>query len=110
MGKENDNVPYTIIARVAEFYHLGVHEIQARSRQARVAHPRQVAVFLIREKTGLSFPSIGKVFGIDHTTAMYAYKKIKNVLAVNLQLQGEIQKIKASLEKSGVEGYVDKKQ
>ncbi len=87
-----------IVTVVARFYGIDVSEIKRRTRQAHIVIPRQIAVYLLRDMVGLSFPSIGKIFSFDHTTAMYACDKIKNSLATDSKLNGEIQKIKASLD------------
>ena len=43
---------------------------------------RQIAMYLCRELTGLSLPKIGAQFGNrDHTTVMYADRKINQLLA-----------------------------
>ena len=46
-------------------------------RRARiVSHPRQIAMFLAREMTGLSFPRIGQHFACDHTTIIHAVRRL----------------------------------
>jgi chromosomal replication initiator protein len=46
-----------------------------------LAQSRQIAMYLCRELTDLSLPKIGQAFGRDHTTVMYAQKKILNEMA-----------------------------
>ena len=45
-----------------------------------VAEPRQMAMYLIRKLTNLSLPDIGKEFGRDHTTVLYAIRKVEVAL------------------------------
>jgi chromosomal replication initiator protein len=58
--------------------HFGVStdELVSSARSARVAWPRQVAMYLSRELTGASLPSIGREFGgRDHTTVLHACRR-----------------------------------
>lgn len=65
---------------VAEYFGVTVEELKAAKRDQRVVKPRQIAMYIIRELTGASFPHIGEEFGSrDHTTVLYAYGKIQNM-------------------------------
>lgn len=64
---------------VAEFFHIKVSELRAKTRTRSVVYPRQIAMYLIRCLTTHSLPEIGKYFGgRDHTTVLHAYNKINN--------------------------------
>lgn len=61
----------------AEF-RLPKEALDSDSRRHAWAHPRQIAMYLCRDMTTYSFPQIGRLFGNrDHTTALYAYRKVK---------------------------------
>ena len=48
-------------------------------REPSICYPRQMAMFLAREMTGHSLPSIGRFFGNrDHTTVLHAVRAVKN--------------------------------
>jgi len=95
-GEEEERARYLqekIIAFVAVFYRIDPAEIKRRTRAVRIVVPRQIAVYLLRELTGLSWPCIGKIFSFDHTTAIHAYQKIKRNRAADARLNNEIQQI-----------------
>ncbi|HWI21614.1 MAG TPA: chromosomal replication initiator protein DnaA [Baekduia sp.] len=72
----------TIQQAVAATYGIEVSELVSGSRTARLAWPRQVAMYLCREHTSETLPAIGRQFGgRDHTTVMYACKKTNERLA-----------------------------
>jgi len=71
----------TIIAATAEYFETTVEELRGPGKTRAVAMPRQIAMYLCRELTDLSLPKIGQAFGRDHTTVMYAEKKIKKEMA-----------------------------
>jgi len=84
-----------IIQTVSEFYELKEKEILSSSRKKEIVKPRQVAMYLLRKELKNSFPSIGRKFGgKDHTTTIYAYKKIIKELEKNEQLEEEINLIR----------------
>ena len=66
---------------VSDYYKIKVAEFFSKKRTRAIARPRQVAMWLCREVTSHSFPEIGDAFGgRDHTTVMYAVKKIEKKL------------------------------
>jgi len=84
-----------IIQAVAEFYDLKEKEILSSTRKKEIVKPRQIAMYLLRNELKTSFPFIGKKFGgKDHTTAIYACKKIKKELKEDSKLSNELELIK----------------
>jgi chromosomal replication initiator protein len=65
-----------IQAAACEHFGLSSEELLSAARVARVAWPRQVAMYLARELTGQSLPAIGREFGgRDHTTVLHACRR-----------------------------------
>jgi len=65
---------------VADFYNIKSSDIKSHRRMKVIAFPRQVAMYLCRKLTNLSFPEIGEKFGgKDHSTIVHAHNKIKNL-------------------------------
>jgi chromosomal replication initiator protein len=61
---------------VAEAFGLTREELLSANRSARVAWPRQLAMYLAREHTSQTLPAIGRSFGgRDHTTVLHACKR-----------------------------------
>lgn len=84
-----------IIARVANFYGVRIHDIIANRRTRDIIKPRQVAMFLCYELTPRSLPAIGKQIGDrDHTTILHGVRKIKELLQTDERLADEIEVIK----------------
>jgi chromosomal replication initiator protein len=62
---------------VADYYKIKVADMYSKKRTRIVARPRQMAMYLARELTNLSYPEIGLSFGgRDHTTVLHACSKI----------------------------------
>jgi chromosomal replication initiator protein len=80
-----------IIAKVADHFHVRPSDIKGNRRPANIAHPRQIAMFLTRKLTGLSFPEIGRVFERDNSTVQYACKKIDGDFRSDPDLRAEVE-------------------
>jgi len=71
-----------IIKFVARHYGLKVSEIKSKSNAKPIAFPRQVAMFLCKQLTDLSYPEIGRQFNDKHhSTVMYSVDKIEQLRA-----------------------------
>ncbi len=83
--------PKRLIEIVTAYYDVALDELLGKSREKRLAFPRQVAMFLLREDAKCSFPAIGTHVGDrDHTTAMHACGKIGGLLKEDEQLKRDI--------------------
>lgn len=79
--------------------HFGVHErsLIARARNADIARPRMVAMYLARELTARSFPEIGRRFGgRDHTTAMHACRTVAARIAADPEFAADVEMLRAA--------------
>jgi chromosomal replication initiator protein len=66
-----------VIKFVARHYGLKVSEIKSKSNQKQIAFPRQVAMWMCKRLTELSYPDIGRQFNDKHhSTVMYSVEKI----------------------------------
>ncbi len=87
--------PQSILKAVADFYNITSNDLLKRSRKKEVVKPRQVAMFLLRDETKLSFPEIGqKLGGRDHSTVIHACEKIRAESAIDEPLKQELVLIK----------------
>jgi chromosomal replication initiator protein len=71
-----------IQAAACEHFGLSPEELLSSARAPRIAWPRQVAMYLARELTSESLPSIGRHFGgRDHTTVLHAWRRTTTRIA-----------------------------
>ena len=69
-----------IIMEVARTYNVSEADILSNRRTASLALARQVAMYIARETTDLSYKAIGESFGKDHTTVLYNVNRIEEFL------------------------------
>ncbi|MDQ1126017.1 chromosomal replication initiator protein [Microbacterium sp. LKL04] len=94
--------PTDIISATAQYFRLTVDDLYGSSRSQSVATARQIAMYLCRERTSLSLPKIGQLFGNrDHTTVMYAYKKISELMKERRSIYNQVSEITSQLGRSG---------
>ena len=90
--------PTDIITATAAYFKLSVDDLYGSSRSQAVATARQIAMYLCRERTSLSLPKIGQLFGNrDHTTVMYAYKKISDLMKERRSIYNQVTEITTQL-------------
>ena len=81
-GGEPEITAGLIIAQTAAYFGVSIEDLTGPSRGRHLVQGRQIAMYLCRELTDLSLPKIGAQFGNrDHTTVMYADRKINQLLA-----------------------------
>ncbi|MFC7787921.1 chromosomal replication initiator protein DnaA [Microbacterium sp. MAHUQ-60] len=92
----DDNIisPTDIITATAAYFKLTVDDLYGSSRSQQIAIARQIAMYLCRERTSLSLPKIGQLFGNrDHTTVMYACKKISELMKERRSIYNQVTEI-----------------
>jgi chromosomal replication initiator protein len=89
-----------ILKAVANFFSITTDDLVSHSRRKEVVEPRQIAMYLLRDISELSYPHIGDKMGRDHTTAIHSYEKINNEINRNSTLNQKILTIKELIYKS----------
>ncbi|MWK60361.1 chromosomal replication initiation protein, partial [Pseudomonas otitidis] len=85
----------------AEYFEMDVNVLKGSGKTRAVAHARQLAMYLCRELTDLSLPKIGEQFGgKDHTTVMYADRKIRKEITEKKETYDEIQLLTQQIKSS----------
>ena len=83
---------------VATYFNIKVSELRSAKRVKNLVLPRQIAMYLSRQLTSYSFPDIGDRFGgKDHSTIIYAIKKMEKQMEEDVQLKTSIESIRAML-------------
>jgi chromosomal replication initiator protein len=86
-----------IVKRVAAAFGVPEKELLGASRLRRVMIPRQVAMYLARELSGLSLPRLGSAFGRDHSTVLHACRKVEAELDSDVELAGLVRQLRDEL-------------
>lgn len=83
-GSRDSLTPEAVLSLVATHYGFSSKELRGKKRDNQLVEARQVAMYLCRELFGESYPSLGRIFGgKDHSTVMYAVKKIREIQVTN---------------------------
>ncbi|WP_062381167.1 chromosomal replication initiator protein DnaA [Demequina pelophila] len=91
----------TIIGKTADYFGISIEELTGTSRSRVFVTARQIAMYLCRQLTDLSLPKIGEHFGgKDHTTVMYAVKKVEDQIAQRRQMYNQVNEIHARIKQS----------
>jgi chromosomal replication initiator protein len=83
---------------VADFYKIKIADMYSKKRPTNIARPRQIAMYLAKEMTQKSLPQIGEMFGgRDHTTVLYAVRKIGAERQKNAELNQQLHVLEQTL-------------
>jgi chromosomal replication initiator protein len=89
-----------IQARACEHFGLSPEELLSSSRATSTTWPRQVAMYLARELTGESLPTIGRHFGgRDHTTVLHAWRRTGKRLLSDESTRKAVEDLRNSLKR-----------
>jgi len=87
---------------VINHFDMTLPELKGHRRTAKFVRPRHIAMYLCRELLDRSLLQVGKLFGRDHTTVMFAVGKIEpvawtdpDVLAIRNQILGDLPQTQA---------------
>ena len=75
---------------VAEHYDIRLGDMTSKQRPANIAFPRQVAMYLCRELTDQSYPSIANAFGRNHATVIHAHDAIAKKMLSDASLRQSV--------------------
>ena len=90
--------PSIIISQVCKFYSVDESVLRGTLKNKGTTEARQMAIYLIRKLTNLSLPDIGKEFNRDHSTVLYAIRKVEASLkAGDTNLQNNVRDITANI-------------
>ena len=84
-----------IMQTVTDYYGLTMGDLTGPTRRREITVPRQIAMYLTREMTGMSLPQIGTVFGgRDHTTVLHSCKTVEANMTQNTDVKAVVEDIK----------------
>ncbi len=76
---------------VADYFKIKVSDLFSKKRTRAIARPRQAAMWLAKNLTSQSYPSIGEAFGgRDHTTVLHAVRTIDSLRAKDSDLNHDL--------------------
>jgi chromosomal replication initiator protein len=90
--------PASIINAVSNYFKVSSDSLSGKARSKQIALARQVAIYIIREETGLPLEQIGKILGgRDHSTIIHSYSKISSLLESESELKNSLSEIKDTI-------------
>ncbi len=94
---ENNNVG-RVQKIVADYFKISIEDIKSKKRNADIAFPRQIAMYLCRKLTDESYPKIGMEFGgRDHSTVMHSCEKIEQEIKLKKNFAEIIDKLERDI-------------
>ena len=86
-------LPVTILEETAAYFGLTPDDLVSKSRSRPMTTARHMAMYLLRELTGLSLIKIGERFDRDHTTAIHGIRKIESLMPARGSVYRQVQEL-----------------
>jgi chromosomal replication initiator protein len=87
-----------LLAEIASILNFDVVALKGKSRQRPLVTARQIAMYVFRELTDLSYPGIARIFGgRDHTTVIHAVEKIGRLMSERKQIYDQVTELQQRL-------------
>ncbi|MEY2581963.1 MAG: chromosomal replication initiator protein [Ilumatobacteraceae bacterium] len=90
-----------MLSEMAVILGHSVEALRGKSRQRPLVTARQMAMYVFRELTDLSYPAIARLFGgRDHTTVIHAVDKIQRLMKERKQIYDQVTDLVQRLKKA----------
>lgn len=79
-----------VVKKVSEFYSVDTKDVYSQRKGKYIVLARQITYYIVRTKFGASFPTIGRNLNRDHSTILYGYRKIAELINNNNKFATEV--------------------
>ena len=86
-----------IIRETCNYYNLTPEQLRSESRSSDIRTARQIAMYLMRSMTSMSFQEIGAALGRNHSTTINAVSRIEKLIETDVKLKGIIRDIESNI-------------
>ena len=93
-----------IVQAVARGTGVSVSDLEGRSRRRSIVRPRQMAMLLCRRFTSASLAEIGRAFGRDHSSVIYALARVEKRAVEEPQLRYQLESLALRCAPGGISG------
>src|SRR5574344_21863 len=99
-SKVNNNIDICFITeKVCKELDVTLKDMKSSARNQKISHARQIAIYLTRELTGMSFVSIAEFFNKKHPKILFSYDKVKEEIKTDKALNSLITDLKSEINK-----------
>lgn len=82
-----------IIIATSKYFGVSVEDMKSSKREEGIVYARQISIYIIKQMTELSYKAIGEIFGLNHSTVIHSFNKIKNNIKTKINTSSDINKI-----------------
>lgn len=82
---------------ICDYFDVSLEDLVSPARNQKISHARQIAVYLVRDMTQMSFVSIADFYNKKHPTILFSYEKIKEEIKTNKNLKEVIDELKNNI-------------
>jgi chromosomal replication initiator protein len=92
--------PDTIVETICTHFNVKMSELKSKKRTKSISLPRQIAMYILRNKLNISLQEIGEIFGgRDHSTVLHSLSQIESKIKKDVELKTLISNINKQIYK-----------
>lgn len=84
---------------IIECYGHDLDYYSSKSRKREFVDVRQMAMYLYHEETGFSLHEVGEIFNKHHSTVIFAYNNVRNLMKIDRGYARDFDTLKESFKK-----------
>lgn len=97
-GAHQEVTVESIQKTICDYFNIRLGDLKSKRRTKNIALPRQVAMYLCRKFTAISFPVLGDKFGgRDHSTVIHASKTIEKRIKEDPNMQATVERLEKTI-------------
>ena len=90
LNKGNYTTPEEVIEKVTSHFHVDQKLVRGKGRTKQVMIARQVAMYILCNRLGLSTTQVGKIMERDHSTVCYALQSVERKMESDQSFADEV--------------------
>jgi chromosomal replication initiator protein len=87
-----------ILSTIVDFFNISENDLKSKKRSKSISYPRQICMYLLKDKLNISLKEIGDIFGgRDHSTVIHSIKSIEEKIKTDGELKETLEMINKKL-------------
>ncbi len=81
----------------AKYLNVDVADMTSRRRPAKIAMARQIAMYIAKKHTNKALEEVGRAFGRDHATVMYAMRVVETLMEQDASVKSTVNYLRKTI-------------
>lgn len=89
----NERITNNVMKVICNITQVEWDQMKSKCRKREINDVRQIAMWIIRKGTSMSFYDVGKIFNRHHATVLYACKHVEGLIEIDNKYRSNVEQI-----------------